>query len=75
MIVDIFTIKISDRVTIVSSRLGINQDFFINSVDITHDAHGLLVGNYVIEEIPASQEATIFVWDTSEWDGPDIWGW
>jgi len=45
LIADIFTIKVSDRVTIKEDKLGINQDFFVNTVDISHDAQGLLVGN------------------------------
>lgn len=75
LIVDIFTIKVSDRVTIINSGLGINEDFFVNSINISKDSDSLLIGNYVLEEIPTMQSESIFTWDTSEWDGPDIWGW
>jgi len=74
LIQQILTVKISDRVTVINDRLGLNGDFFINSVDIFHDCHGLLIGDYSLEEIATIQSATLFKLDVSLLDGPHILG-
>jgi len=72
LILQIFTRKISDRITIVSSGLGLNADFFINGINIYDDAEGILTGVYLLEQVPAIYAVSLFTLDSSSLDGPDI---
>jgi len=77
LIQQILTRKVSDAVTIINDRLGLlapGKDFFINSVNVIHDCHDVLTGNYVLEEIPAIQSVPIFKLDISELDGTHVLG-
>ena len=75
LILQILTRKVSEAITVISSRLGLNGDFFICNVDISHDTEGLLIGNYLLEEISTIQSVPLFILDTSELDGIHILGW
>lgn len=74
LILQILSRKISDRITIVNTRLGLNADFFINSVNVYHDNQGVLTGEYSIEEVPEIYSASLFTLDSSALDGPHILG-
>lgn len=76
LVVQILTRKVSDRITVNHTTLGIVAvDFFINSIDVVHDAEGLLEANWQLEQVRDMELASLFTLDTSLLDGPDILGW
>jgi hypothetical protein len=74
LVTQILTRKISDRITINHTILGIADDFFINSINPSHDSEGLLEAIWHLEQVRPSEEPSIFILDSSELDGSDILG-
>ncbi len=76
LIVQILSRRISDKITLVVDKLGLTAtDFFINSVEVSHSADGLLEARWMLEQVRANEAVALFTLDTSELDGPDILGW
>ena len=74
LIKNILMLKISDRVRIIYDLLGLDGEFFVNNLDITHDVQGILEGRYELEYARANEANSIFTLDVSELDGADILG-
>ena len=74
LIKNILMLKISDRVRIIYDLLGLDGDFFVNNLEITHDVQGILEGRYELEYARANEANSIFTLDVSELDGADILG-
>jgi hypothetical protein len=72
LIVQIFTRKISDLITVVNTELGLNADFYINTLDVYHDPFGLLTADWTLEYQRTNETYTFFTLDTSELDGTHI---
>jgi hypothetical protein len=72
----ILSLKISDRITVVNTELGMSADFFINSVNFYHDFQGdnIPVGEYTLEMVRGTEEAAPWILDTSELDTETILG-
>lgn len=70
----IITREISDRLTIVCAGLGLNTDFFINSITITDGPVGIPICTWGVEEQRPEEALTIFLIDTSQVDGAHIIG-
>lgn len=66
--------KISDKITVISSNLGLNSDFFINYIDLKIDPEALPTVIWILEEVRSSEAAGVFVIDTSEIDGSALIG-
>jgi len=75
LVEQILTRKISDRITINHTILAMSANFFINSVDTTHDSGGLLEATWQLEQVRDMEAGSIFTLDISALDGPDILGW
>lgn len=70
----IITREISDLLTVVCAEIGLNSDFFINSITLKDGPVGVPVCTWGLEEQRTEETLTIFVLDTSELDGPHILG-
>lgn len=68
------TREISDLVTVVCTNLGINADYFINSISISDDSTGVPVCTWGLEAQRSYEALALFVLDTSELDGAHILG-
>jgi len=75
LITQILTRKISEKITVVNTRLGLNTNFYINAIDISHDASGLLEAKYTLEAARILEGVGFFILDTSALDGTDVLGW
>jgi len=75
LVVQILTRKISELITVENTLLNLSEDFYINSVDISHDAEGLLEAVWRLEQVRGMELASLFTLDTSLLDGPDVLGW
>lgn len=67
--VQILTRKISDKITVINSQLGLNQDFFINKIDFKDFPDRIPSLVWILEEERASEDAGVFEIDTHEIDG------
>lgn len=72
--VQILTRKISEKITVISSDLGLNSDFFINNIDFSDNPDELIRLVWILEEVRASEAAGIFMIDTDSIDGPKLIG-
>ena len=70
----IITREISDRLTVVCANLGLNADFFINSISISFDPAGIPLCTWGVEEQRAEELLTLFLTNTSFTNGPHITG-
>jgi hypothetical protein len=75
-ITSILDMEIDDKHRIIHPGLSMDQEFFVNSVNVmfNREGTGLLTGSFSLEEVRAMEEATIFKWDISEWDDGSVWG-
>jgi len=73
LITQILTRDIDDLIKIVSTKLGLSADFFITSVSRSHMHDQLLECQWAIEMIRGTDNQTLWMWDTSLWDGGDSW--
>ena len=75
LIVQILTRKISDLITVVNTELGLNGDFYINTVNISQVIGGPLTARWELEQVRLYETTTLFTLDTSELDGAHVLGW
>jgi hypothetical protein len=71
-IVEILTRKVSDKIEIICAALGLDGNFWIDSVAIGHNVFGVIEATWVCEQVRSSEESELFVADTSELDGAAI---
>jgi hypothetical protein len=74
LIVQILTRKVSELVTVVNTELGLNDTFYINTINPEHNIDGLLQARWTLEESRTEEDATLFTLDTSLLDGAHILG-
>ena len=67
--VQILTREISELITVISSELGLNADYYINRIDYKEFTDSLPQVTWTLEEQRASEAAGIFLLDTSDLDG------
>ena len=67
--VQILTREISELITVISSELGLNADYYINRIDYKEFTDSLPQVTWALEEQRTSEAAGIFLIDTSELDG------
>lgn len=70
----IFGCEISDDVAVVSALLGLNDEFYIDSIAIAGTVDGYPVCTLGLTDKYATEERSIFIIDTSFIDGPDYMG-
>jgi len=68
------TREISDLVTVVCTNLGLNADYFINSISISDDPTGIPICNWGLEAQRAYEALTLLTLDTSVLDGSHVLG-
>lgn len=64
----------SDKITLISSHLGLSTDFWINKVDYQDFPDRLPQVVWVVEQVRAEEEAGVFTIDTSFIDGDALIG-
>jgi hypothetical protein len=47
----ILTLKIDDKIQIIHPGIELDDEFFINSIDISHDVNGILEGTFDLEQV------------------------
>ena len=72
LIAQILSRKVSDKVTLSCTALGLYANFWIDSVEISHNVFGVLEATWVCEETRGSEQVGLFIIDTSEIDGPAV---
>lgn len=72
--VQMLTREISDKITVISSDLGLNSDFFINKIDFRDNPDELVALVWMLEEVRDYEAAGVFMIDTSEIDGGALIG-
>lgn len=65
-------LKISDLITIINTELGLNGDYYINTIDVSHNCDGLLLYTFGLEQQRLYESYTLFTIDTSEIDGSHV---
>jgi hypothetical protein len=72
LLTQILTRDISDRVTVSETVTGVNDDFFINGIELTVHPQRFISARYVLS--PSADPATgnYFLLDTSALDGADV---
>lgn len=73
LIEKIFTLVVSDLITVTNSALGLSGDFYINAKRISHSPFGLLECVLSLEGQRSYESHPIWVWDTSSWDDGKYW--
>lgn len=71
-IAKILALAMDDRVRIVHELLGINEQFFVTNIAISHDVNGLLEGSYQLEQVRDSERLLLFTLDLSLLDGEEV---
>lgn len=72
--VQMLTRKISEKITVISSDLGLNSDFFINKIDFRDNPDELVSLVWTLEEVRGTEAAGIFMIDTDSIDGSKLIG-
>ncbi len=72
----ILALDISNRITVINSEIGMSANFFINSINLTHDLRdtGLLEATFDLEIERGSETYAPWILDTSELDTETILG-
>ena len=70
----IYDIEVSDTVQVVNARLGLNDEFYVDSIEIRCAPDDIPVGVIGLTDRYATETYGIFVLDTSELDGTDRLG-
>ena len=73
-ITSIFDMDIDDKHQIIHPGLSMDQEFFVNSVNVmfNREGTGLLTGTFSLEEVRAMEETTLFILDVSQLDGAHV---
>ena len=53
----ILTVKISDLVQVINSELGLDDNYFINSMDVSSEANRILIASFALEEARPEEES------------------
>jgi hypothetical protein len=72
LIEQIFTRREGEKIRVISVRLGMDANFYINSVDCQKTHDGLLEATYALEAVRGSQQYTLFQINNSMIDGVDV---
>jgi len=70
----IFSAEISDTVSVVCANLGLNDEFYIDSIAIHGTVDGIPVATWGLTDKHPTEEYSIFVLDSSLLDGDDRLG-
>ena len=73
-ITSILDMDIDDKHQIIHPGLSMDQEFFVNSVNVmfNREGSGLLTGTFSLEEVRAMEETTLFTLDVSQLDGAHV---
>jgi hypothetical protein len=74
MVIHILTRKVSDKITVLCAPLGLAADFWIDSIEVSHNVYGILEAQWVCEQVRGSEQTGLFVISTSELDSTAILG-
>lgn len=70
----IYTREFSDLLTVICDELGLNADFYLDTISLRDSLVGIPECTWGLEQIRSYEESTLFVLDTSELDGLHILG-
>jgi len=73
-ITSILDMDIDDKHRIIHPGLSMDQEFFVNSVNVmfNREGTGLLTGTFSLEEVRAMEETMFFILDVSQLDGAHV---